>query len=108
MALIQHMESAGSPEKSVGRAALNSGVDDDIGVGGLGGTGLLGVDCLPMSKGQVGTVGVNDVGVRLGLRGWLSSSLESGWVEKPLQVLQWKMSNGVMSCSWIGGTDGHS
>ena len=37
MALIQHMESAGSPEKSAGRATLNLGVDDDIGVGGLGG-----------------------------------------------------------------------
>ena len=69
MALIQHMESAGSPEKSAGRAALNSGVDDNIGVGGLGGTGLLGVDCLLMPKGQVGTVSVNDVGIRLGLRG---------------------------------------
>ena len=102
------MESAGSPEESAGRATLNSGVDDDIGVGGLGGTGLLGVDCLPMPKGQVGTVGVNDVGMRLVLRGRLSSSLESGWAEKPLQMLQWEMSNGVMSCSWIGGTDGHS
>ena len=74
MALIQHMESVGSPEKSAGRATLNSGVDDDIGVGGLGeaemgGTGLLGVDCLPMSKGWVGTVGVNNVGMRLGSRG---------------------------------------
>ena len=108
MALIQHMESAGSPEKSAGRATLNSGVEDDIGVGGLGGTGLLGVDCLLMPKGWVGTVGVNDVGKRLGSRGWLSSSLESGWAEKPLRVLQWEMSNGVMSCSWIGGTDGHS
>ena len=37
MALIQHIESAGSPEKSVRRATLNLGVDDDIGVGGLGG-----------------------------------------------------------------------
>ena len=108
MALIQHMESAGSPEKLVGRAALNSGVDDNIGVGGLGGTGLLGVDCLLMPKGWMGTVGVNDVGMRLGSRGWLSSSLESGWAEKPLQVLWWEMSNRVMSCSWIGGTDGHS
>ena len=108
MALIQHMESAGSPEKSAGRAALNSGVEDDIGVGGLGGTGLLGVDCLLMPKGRVGTVGVNDVGMRLGSRGWFSSSLESGWAEKPLRMLQWEMSNGVMSCSWIGGTDGHS
>ena len=44
-------------------------VDDDIGVGGLGGTGLLGVDCLPMPKGWMGTVGVNDVGMRLGSRG---------------------------------------
>ena len=102
------MESAGSPEKSVGRTALNSGVDYDIGVGGLGGTGLLGVDCLPMPKGQVGTVGVNNVGMRLGLRDRFSSSLESGWAEKPLRVLRWEMSNGVMSCSWIGGTDGHS
>ena len=108
MALIQHMESAGSPEKSAGRAALNSGVEDDIGVGGLGDIGLLGVDCLPMPKGWVGTVDVNDVGMRLGSRGWLSSSLESGWAEKPLQVLRWEISNGVMSCSWIGGTDGHS
>ena len=108
MALIQCMESAESPEKSAGKATLNSGVDDDIGVGGLGGTGLLGVDCLPMLKGQVGTVGVNNMGMRLGLRGWFSSSLESGWAEKPLWVLQWEMSNGVMSCSWIGGTDGHS
>ena len=108
MALIQHMESAGSPEKSAGRAALNSGVDDDIGVGGLGGTGLLGVDCLLMPKGWMGTVGVNDVGMRLGSRGWLFLSLESGWAEKPLWVLRWEMSNGVMSCSWIGGTDGHS
>ena len=88
MALMQHMESAGSPEKSVGRAALNSGVEDDIGVGGLGGTGLLGVDCLPMPKGQVGTVGVNNVGMRLGSRGWFSLSLESGWAEKPLQMLR--------------------
>ena len=87
---------------------MNSGVDDDIGVGGLGGTGLLGVDCLLMPKGWVGTVGMNDVGMRLGSRGWLSLSLESGWAEKPLQVLWWEMSNGVMSCSWIGGTDGHS
>ena len=74
MALIQHMKSVGSPEKSVGRATLNSEVDNDIGVGGLegaemGGTGLLGIDCLPMPKGRVGTVGVNNVGVRLGLRG---------------------------------------
>ena len=69
MALIQHMESAGSPEKSVERATLNSGVDDDIGVGDLGGTGLLGVDCLPMPKGRVGTVGVNNVDMRLGSRG---------------------------------------
>ena len=74
MALIQHMESVGSPEKSVGRATLNSEVDNDIGVGGLegaemGGTGLLGIDCLPMPKGRVGTVSVNIVGVRLGLRG---------------------------------------
>ena len=46
MALIQCLESMGSPEKSAGRATLNSGVDNDIGVGGLGGTGLLGVDCL--------------------------------------------------------------
>ena len=53
----------------MGRATLNSGVDDDIGVGGLGDTGLLGVDCLPMPKGQVGTVGVNNVDIRLGLRG---------------------------------------
>ena len=59
----------GSLEKSAGRAALNSGVDDDIGVGGLGGTGLLGVDCLSMPKGRVGTVGVNNVGMRLGSRG---------------------------------------
>ena len=71
----------------------------DIGVGGLGGTGLLGVDCLPMPKGRVGTVGVNDVGMRLGSRGRLSSSLESWWAEKPLWVLQWEMSDGVMSCS---------
>ena len=108
MALIQHMESAGSPEKSAGRAALNSGVEDDIGVDGLGGTGLLGVDCLPMPKGWVGTVGVNNVGKRLGLRGWFSLSLESGWAEKPLWVLWWEMSDGEMSYSWIGGTDGHS
>ena len=99
MALIQCMKSAGSPEKSVGRAALNLGVDDDIGVGGLGGTGLLGVDCLLMPKGWVGTVGVNNMGMRLGSRGWLSSSLESGWAEKPLRVLWWEMSDGVMSCS---------
>ena len=102
------MESAGSPEELAGRATLNLGVDDDIGVGGLGGTGLLGVDYLPMPKDWVGTVGVNDVGMRLGSRGWFSLSLESGWAEKPLQVLQWEMSNRVMSCSWIGGTDGHS
>ena len=108
MALIQHMESAESPEKSAGRAALNSGVDNDIGVGGLGGTGLLGVDCLPMLKGWVGTVGVNHMGMRLGSRGWLSLSLESGWAEKPLRVLQWEISNRVMSCSWMEGTDGHS
>ena len=69
MALIQCMESVGSPEKSVGRATLNLGVDNDIGVGGLGGTGLLGVDCLLMPKGWVGIVGVNDVGMRLGSRG---------------------------------------
>ena len=84
MALIQHIESAGSPEKSAERATLTSGVDDDIGVGGLGGTGLLGVDCLLMPKGWVGTVDVNDMGMRLGLRGWFSLSLESGWAEKPL------------------------
>ena len=60
MALIQHMESVGSPEKSAGRATLNSGVD-----------------CLLMAKGWVGTVDVNDVGMRLGLRGWFSSSLEA-------------------------------
>ena len=92
----------------MGRATLNSGVDDDSGVGGLGGTGLLGVDCLPMPKGQVDTVGMNNMGMRLGLRGRLSLSLESGWAEKPLWVLWWEMSDGVMSCSWIGGTDGHS
>ena len=74
-------------------------MDDDIGVGGLGGTGLLGVDCLSMPKGQVGTVGVNDVGKRLGSRGWFPSSLESRWAEKPLWVLQWEMSDEVMSCS---------
>ena len=108
MALIQHMESAGSPEKSAERAALNSGVNNDIGVGGLGGTGLLGVDCLLMPKGQVGTVGVNNIDMRLGSRDRFSSSLESGWAEKPLWVLQWEMSNGEMFCSWIGGTDGHS
>ena len=108
MALIQCMESAGSPEKSAGRAALYSGVEDDIGVGGLGGTGLLGVDCLLMPKGWVGTVGMNDVGMRLGSRGRFSSSLESGWAEKPLRVLWWEMSDGEMSYSWIGGTDGHS
>ena len=108
MALIQHMEPAGSPKKSAGRAALKLGVDDDIGVGGLGGTGLLGVDCLLMPKGQVGTVGVNDVVMRLGLRGGFFSSLESGWAEKPLWILQWEMPNRVISCSWIGGTDGHS
>ena len=108
MALIQHMESVGSPEKSVGRATLNSGVDNNIGVGGLGGTGLLGVDCLLMPKGRVGTVDVNDVGMRLGSRGWFSSSLESRWAVKPLQVFQWKISDGEMSYSWIGGTDGHS
>ena len=73
-----------------------------------GGTGLLGVDCLPMPKGWVGTVGVNDVGMRLGSRGWFSLSLESGWAEKPLWVLQWEMSDGEMSYSWIGGTDEHS
>ena len=88
----------------MGRAALNLGVDDNIGVGGLGRAetediGLLGVDCLPMPKGQVGTVGVNDVGIRLGLRGWFFLLLESGWAEKPLQVLQWEMSDGVMPCS---------
>ena len=108
MALIQHMESVGSPEKSAGRATLNSGVENNIGVGGLGVTGLLGVDCLLMPKGWVGTVGVNNVGMRLESRGWFSSSLESGWAEKPLRVLQWEMPNRVISCSWIGGTDGHS
>ena len=96
-----------------GGGCFKFGVDDNIRVGGLGGaeaegTGLLGVDCLLMPKGWMGTVSVNDVGMRLGSRGWLSSSLESGWAEKPLWVLQWEMSNGVMSCSWIGGTDGHS
>ena len=59
----------GSPEKSAGRATLNSGVDNDIEVGGLGGTGLLRVDCLPMPKGWIGTVGVNNMNIRLGLRG---------------------------------------
>ena len=99
--------------KVSGESCLNSGVDNDIRVGGLrgaemGGTGLLGVDCLPMPKGRVGTVGVNNVSMRLGLRGWFSLSLESGWAEKPLWILWWEMSDGVMSCSWIGGTDGHS
>ena len=108
MALIQCMESVGSPEKSAGRAALTSGVEDDIGVGDLGGTGLLGVDCLLMPKGWVGTVGVNNMGMRLGLKGWFSSSLESEWAEKSLWVLRWEMSGGEMSYSWIGGTDGHS
>ena len=84
---------------------MNSEVDDDIGVEG---TGLLGVNCLLMPKGWVGTVGVNNVGMRLGSRGWLSSSLESGWAEKSLWVLRWEMSDGEMSYSWIGGTDGHS
>ena len=37
MALIQCMEPVGSPEKSVGRATLNLGMEDNIGVGGLGG-----------------------------------------------------------------------
>ena len=97
-----------SPEKSAERDTLNSGVENDIGVGGLGVTGLLGMDCLLMPKGWVGTVGVNNMGMRLGSRGWFSSSLESGWAEKPLRVLQWEMSNRVMSCSWIGGTDEHS
>ena len=63
------MESAGSPEKSVGRAALNSGVDDDIGVGGLGGTGLLGVDCLPMPKGSGGHCGCERCGYEAGVKG---------------------------------------
>ena len=54
------------------------------------------------------TVGVKDVGKGLGWRVWFSSSLESGSAEKPLQVLQWEMSGGGMSYSWIGGTDGHS
>ena len=108
MALIQCMESVGSPEKSAGRAALNSGIENDIGVGGLGGTGLLGVDCLPMPKGQVGTVDVNNVDMRLGSRGWFSLSLESEWAEKPLWVLWLEMSDGEMSYSWIGGIDGHS
>ena len=36
MALIQCMEPAGSPKKSVERATLNLGVEDNIGVGGLG------------------------------------------------------------------------
>ena len=76
--------------------------------GSRDGAGLLGVDCLLIPKGWVGTVGVNNMGVRLGSRGWLSSSLESGWAEKPLQVLWWEMSDGIMSCSWIEGTDGHS
>ena len=83
----------------MGRAALNLGVDDDIGVGGLGGTGLLGVDGLLMPTGWVGTVGVNNMGMRLGSRGGLSLLLESGWAEKPLRVLWWEMSDGVMSCS---------
>ena len=66
------------PQKSVEEAALNLGVDNNIGVGGLGeaemeGTGLLGMDCLLIPKGQVGTVGINDVGTRLVSRGWFSS-----------------------------------
>ena len=113
MALIQCIESAGSPEKSVGRATLHSGVDDIIRVGGLGGaevegTGLLGVDYLPIPKGWVGTVGVKDMGQGLRSRGWFSLSLESGRAEKALQVLWWEMSGKDMSYSWIGGTDGHS
>ena len=89
MALIQHVESAGSPEKSAGRAALNSGVDDNIGVGGLGGTGLLGVDCLLMPKGQVGTVGVNNVGIcKAGVKG-LIFLVTRVWVgrEAPLGIV---------------------
>ena len=41
----------------MGRAALNSGVDDDIGVGGLGGTGLLGGGLSPDAKGSGGHSG---------------------------------------------------
>ena len=84
------------------------GASGGFDVKGVEGGGLLGVDCLPMPKGQVGTVGVNDVGMRLGSSGRFSSSLESGWAEKPLWVLWQEMSNGEMSCFWIGGTDGHS
>ena len=70
--------------------------------------GLLGVDCLLIPKGQVGTVDVKYVSKGLGLKGWFSSSLESGRAEKPLWVLWWEMSDGSMSCFWIGGTNGHS
>ena len=89
------------------------GVDDNIGVEGLEGAGvegagLLGVDCLLIPKGQVGTVDVKYVSKGLGLKGWFSSLLESGRAEKPLWILWWEMSDGGMSCSWIGGTNGHS
>ena len=92
MALIQHIESAGSLEKSVGRATLNLGVDDDIGVGGLGGaeaegTGLLEVDCLLIPKGWVGTVGVKDVGKGLGLMGWLLWSHSLGLLPNGLSQI---------------------
>ena len=85
----------------MGRATLNSEVDNNIRVEGLGGveaegTGLLGVDCLLISKGWVGTVDVKDMGKGLGLRNWLSLSLESGRAEKLLQVLWWEISGGDM------------
>ena len=53
-------------------------------------------------------MGVNNMDMRLGSRGWFSLSLESEWAEKPLRVLWLEMSDGEMSYSWIGGTDGHS
>ena len=88
MAFIQHMTSAGSPEKLAGRATLSSGVAEDMGVtdgvegvtGGFGGTtrcrwglGLFeGVEPVGFQGDTVVTVEVEGRG---GGEGDLSSSL---------------------------------
>ena len=75
-----------------GESHFKLGVDDDIGVGGLGGaeaegTGLLEVDCLLIPKGWVGTVGVKDVGKGLGLMGWLLWSHSLGLLPNGLSQI---------------------
>ena len=98
MAFIQHMASAGSSEKSAGRAALSSGVVVDIGVvsgvegamGGLGGKARCrwGLGLLEEAVGFQGdTVVMAEVDGCGGGEGDLSSSsLESSKSPKALEL----------------------